>query len=1042
MADSIFVRVHSYYSLLDGLASPTELVERAAELGYTSLALADRGYLTGAIEFYEACLASGIKPIIGLVLPIRILDDGEPGADGELVLFAEDLTGWSNLCRLSSALLSDPSNIRANSIPFSFLAVHGQGLACLVGADLDLFSGPDLQTIHAKSQQILHRLLEIFPERLFFEVLVPSPDNALHRRLVKNAAQLAIPVIHSYVAYYLEPHQAELRQVARAIRLNAPLASLPANFSHPTAANLLTLPELNSNATTQISETHHIQEFFQRCVLELPLYTPRFPELQYPPGETSATRLRELAYLGARQIFGEITPAIEQRLQDELSIIASSGYSALFLIMADILDFARQADIPTASRGSASSSLVAHCLKITTPDPVRLNLYFERFLNPARRTPPDIDTDVCSVRRDQLIRYVYEKYSPARVAMVATINRFRARSALREVAKAFGSPQAHIRKLVDELPWRGWGPADRAATSPDPYSALRSRYTNEKDQRIFAAAAGLINHPHHLSIHPGGVIISPVSLTDILPTALSSKGIIISQFDLEGIEKLGLVKIDLLGIRGLTVLGDVADNLRAETRGHTNPRTRLEILDAIPEDDHDTSQLVCDGDTIGCFQIESPGMRATLRAIQAKSIDDILVALALYRPGPMTGGLRDAYVRRHLGKEQIVHLHPTLAPLLQDTYGVILYQEQVLRIAHELAGLSLADADLLRRAMSHFDPGEQMISLKERFQRGAQIKSGVPSDVSERIWDLMAAFAGYGFPKAHAASYARVAWRSAWCKAHFPAEFMAAVLANWGGYYSQRVYIQEARRLGLRLSAPQVNHSQAEFSVKRLTGEAIIFMGLDQIRDLSRQTIRRSIALRPFQGLQDFVRRARPRPQELDHLIRCGALAEFGTIPELLYKSATLGHISDVRQLPLFNIQEDLSPSVTSDWTINQRAEAQEALLGISIDIHPLELVEASIAAAEVISSVEAAGRQGERVRIAGIRQTGRRSRTLNGDPIYLLTLEDLQGSMIVMLGLAQYRRYHALLSSPQPLIVEGIIHQDEETADLFLRAEKVWAVK
>jgi DNA polymerase-3 subunit alpha len=352
-------------------------------------------------------------------------------------------------------------------------------------------------------------------------------------------------------------------------------------------------------------------------------------------------------------------------------------------------------------------------------------------------------------------------------------------------------------------------------------------------------------------------------------------------------------------------------------------------------------------------------MRATLREISAASVDDIMVALALYRPGPLTGGLKDAFVRRHRGQEPVEHLHPALIPLLQDTYGVILYQEQVLRIAHELAGLSLADSDLLRRAMSHFDPGEQMRTLEQRFIAGAAAHSGVPEATGERIWQLMAAFAGYGFPKAHAASYAQVSWRAAWSKAHEPAVFMAAVLANWGGYYGQRVYLGEARRSGLAVSAPHINFAHREFSVAYLEGKPALFMGLDQVRDLTRRTQERILRQRPFTSLADFVARVDPRPVEAENLIRSGGLEGMGTIPDLLAQLKQGTWRSG--QLPLF------APvgSGEEDWPLAEKMAAQEAVLGTSVIADPLELLAEQIARSGAVSTVEAAGRVGQQVRVA-----------------------------------------------------------------------------
>jgi DNA-directed DNA polymerase III PolC len=681
---------------------------------------------------------------------------------------------------------------------------------------------------------------------------------------------------------------------------------------------------------------------------------------------------------------------------------------------------------------------VAHCLGITSPDPLGLDLYFERFLNPARSTPPDIDTDLCSRRRDEVITHVTATYGAERVAMVGTINHFRPRSALGEVAKAHGMSVEQARALTEQLPYAFFARLEEAeepagALPPSPFEELRAAHPSTAYRLIFNEAQALLRLPRHLSVHAGGLIVAPGVLTDLVPVMRSgSKGVTITQFDLGAVEALGLVKIDLLGIRGLTVLGDVAEFIQA-----SHPERyagRLEVLESTPADDPPTSARLESGGTIGCFQIESPGMRTTLREIRARSEHDLMAALALYRPGPLSGGLKEAFVRRFKGEEPIRHLHPTLAPLLEETYGVILYQEQVLRIAHELAGFSLAEADLLRRAMSHFDPGRQMQQLESKFVRMAAERSGIPAETAERVWEMMAAFSGYGFPKAHAASYARVAWRSAWCKTHFPAEFMAAVLANWGGYYSQRVYLSEARRLGLSVRPPHVNASGRNFSVGRqgAAGPAL-FMGLDQVRELSGRTIERIIARRPYAGLEDFLARADPRPQEALNLARVGALEGFGTIPALLQRLERGGW--QPGQPGLFAWGE---PGPLPDWTLAEKGAAQTELLGVSLDAHPLELLAGRIAAAGAVSTVEAAGRIGQRLTVAGVRQSGHRSRTAKGETMMFLTLEDLAGMLDVVLFPDAYRLSQQALHSSAALLVTGVVESDPSRAEPLLRVEKV----
>jgi DNA polymerase III alpha subunit len=396
--------------------------------------------------------------------------------------------------------------------------------------------------------------------------------------------------------------------------------------------------------------------------------------------------------------------------------------------------------------------------------------------------------------------------------------------------------------------------------------------------------------------------------------------------------------------------------------------------------------------------------------------------------------LKDAFVRRFKGEEKVKHLHPALAPLLDETFGVILYQEQVLRIANELAGFSLAEADLLRRAMSHFDPGKKMQELERKFVSQAQEKSGVPLEIGERIWEMMAAFAGYGFPKAHAASYARVAWRSAWCKSHFPAEFMAAVLANWGGYYSQRVYLSEARRIGLNVRPPHVNYSAHNFSVRRLidSDQRALFMGLDQVRELTQRTIQRILQFAPFTSLEDFLTRVDPRAQEAENLATVGALDGLGKIPAILRRLQNGGWQKN--QMSLF----EWTDTGGEDWDLQQKVHAQLEILGASLDAHPLELVSGKIIKAGAVSTLEAAAKIGRRVTVAGMRQTSHRSRTAKGDSMLFLTVEDLEGTLDVILFPEVYRVARPLFDSNKPFLITGIMEMDVERGEPFLRAEKV----
>ena len=1006
----IHLTTHSAYSLQEGVPLPGEIARFAQAQGMPAVALTDHRLLTGSIEFVLACKQVGVQPILGLEIDLE---------HGKLALLATNLNGWSNLCRLSSvlALQEDPFS----TCSLDKLALFSDDLLALSDDQGD------------PTGERLGQIKSLFPDRLYMSFYQPA--HAV--KLSSMARKMGLPTVVTHPVYTLTAAQAPLQRTLSAIRLNQTLASLPPSVPAPAGAYFTSASEMDALYPNFPGALAASAEIAQRCKFDMPFGVTRMPTVPLPPGQTAAQTLCQKAVQGARRLYGEISPQVQSRLDHELGVIANMGFEPIFLIVEEILNFARQTNVPYSSRGSAASSLVAHCLGITGPDPLEHNLYFERFLNPARTTPPDIDTDLCSRRRDGIIQHVFDTYGADRVAMVGTINRFRARSALADVAKAHALPAARIREMANQLPSAFFSRIQEGEPGSEPISPfkdLRLIYPSPQDQQVFDQAEALLKLPRHLSVHAGGLIVAPGLLTDLVPVMRSgSKGVIITQLDLEHVEALGLVKIDLLGIRGLTVLGDVAEFVvRSQPESYTAP---LAVLDSTPSQDVKTSNRIEKGQTIGCFQIESPGMRSTLIEIHARSENDIMAALALYRPGPLSGGLKDAFVRRFKGEEAVDHLHPSLAPLLNETFGVILYQEQVLRIAHELAGFDLVEADLLRRAMSHFDPGKQMRQLEERFVRGASLKSGVPEETGQRVWEMMAAFSGYGFPKAHAASYAKIAWRSAWCKTYFPAEFMAAVLANWGGYYSQRVYLSEARRMGLIMRPPHVNYASRHFAVWNFAPdkqEKVLFMGLDQIKDLTQRTIEKTIHYRPFHSLEDYLTRVNPRLPEAESLAKVGAFNGMGIIPDILHRLQCGGWSEG--QMNLFAREEAHAP----DWTLEEKVAAQEKILGVSLEAHPLELLADKILAAGAITTLEAAGQMGKRVVVAGLRQSSHRSKTAKGEPMMFLSLEDLSGVLDVVLFPNVYRQAKSALNGPGPYLLTGIMDRDADQGEPFLRAENL----
>jgi len=1022
------LHTHSYYSFLDGILSPDQLAAQAAFLGMKSLALTDHNGLSGAIEFYESCLKYRIKPIIG----IEILIQTHLGR-GTLILLCKDLIGWSNICKISTIIQCSEDRSSTTELSINQLKEFCGGLICLSGGKRGLIHHLIASDREQDCVTCIQSFAELFPQDFYIELQHQTvQDIVITNQLAQIGSLFGIPLLATNNVHYLSNEQAALQRTVCAIRLNAEITTLPESSLVPEGSFFASERQMLEQFCNHPDAIENTQAVSDKCNLELPLGIHHYPKIDLPQGKRDIDILHMQAESGALRKYGKITNEIKKRIDHEITIIHERGYASLFLIVKDILDFARNAGVPISSRGSAASSLVAHCLDITSPDPLALNLYFERFLNPARKSPPDIDTDLCSRRRDKVIKYVYDKYGNDRVAMVATINRFQKRSALREVAKVQGFKKSEISDLVSHISYRRRGPQrNRKRTTQDPYESLSNEFSGEKYESLFRNAASIIGFPRHLSVHPGGIVITPKPITELVPLHLANKGIRITQFDLESIEKIGLVKIDLLGTRGLTVLGDVADKVYKWRSTEYN--NSLGVLDSIPIDEPSTSSMLQSTNVIGCFAIESPGMRHTLREINASTPDDIMIALALYRPGPMIGGLKDAFIKRHLGLEAVEHLHPSLEALLSDTYGVILYQEQVLRIASELAGLSLADADLLRRAMSHFDPGDRMNNLKIRFIQGAKWKSRVPINVGEKIWELMAAFAGYGFPKAHAASYAEVAWKSVWCKTHFPAEFMAAVLSGGGGYYRQYVYINETRRLGIPLRPPHINYSGRSVKVIYPEGVPTLYIGLSQIRDLSSKTQSRILTYRPFNTLGDFLTKVDPNINEATNLIKVGSLEGLGTIPELLNAIRNAGWKKN--QPSLFPQTHKKS---AENWGVTKRVEEQIKVLGIGIDSHPVDVL-IDIRDSHGAVNIEAAARKlDETVRVIGIRQTIQRFHSSNGLPYYILELDDPTGVLPVRLTEQYYQINRALLNPANPFLVEGTMINDKDYGMVVLHATKI----
>ena len=948
-ANFTHLHVHSHFTLLGATPSLDELAARAAQDGLRQLALTDTNALFGAVAFARACRAAGIRPIVGMAVDLALpADDLPPDAGppcGRLVLLAADAAGYRSLCRLASLCQADPDRERRRrgGLSWAELRDNATGLVALTGGRTDWLERFLRAGNRAAATRYVAQLGGLFDARCGLAVspdLLSGPLRPLADEIIALGRRFGLRAVAAQPIYCLDAEQRTQLRLLAAIDANclvgdvdpgllpdcgdptSPLAwPAPAEF----AAAYAERPELLAAAG----------ELAGGCGEALPDGRLLWPVLA---GQPAPTQLAEAAAAGLVERFGEDPPAaVVARLTHETAAIVDYGYAPLFLLVADLVRFARATDIPVSTRGSVANSLLAYCLGITTVDPVAHDLLFERFLNPARRSPPDIDLDFCSRRRDEVLDYVRRTYGADRVALVSTMNTLQPRSAVRETGKAHGLPEAALSALVAILP-HGWHPDPRRRATETIEDVLPT-IADVQQREVVRLAYRLVGRPHHPGLHPGGLVITPGPLTDTLPVLLSPKGFLATQYEHGDVETIGLPKLDLLGIRALTVLADAVDLVR---RYH-EPAFRLQD---IPPDDPATGDILSAGDTIGVFQCESDGARRTLRQLRAHNVGDLAIAGAFFKPGPALGGMARAFIARYRGEEPVTYLHPALEPILGRTQGVLLFQEQILRIAVEIAGLSWAQADGLRRGISRFRASE-LEALAAAFAEGccrpAPAGPGFSPEQATRLWEQIVPFAGYGFNQGHATAYADVSYRSAYVRAHWPAEFLCARLADAGGFHHPAVYMAEAVRLGIAVRPPHVNFSDNAFTLTYEhapdSEQPVLWLGLGQVRDLraaSVAAIRAERAIAPFTGVGDLLARVALTPKEIDHLIRCGALDGLGA-----NRRAMLTEAQGSRRGGAGQLRFDFLDEPAAAETPVERVAWEMELLGQPLSVHPLALVAA-----------------------------------------------------------------------------------------------------
>ena len=948
-----------------------------------ALALTDDHALYGAVAFSRACRAAGVQPIVGMavrVAPLDALDLADGGGAGLLTLLAAGPDGYRSLCRLSSLVQSQPDRLEAAAAGLSWdaLKADSAGLICLSGGRQGWVERRLRAGDRAGALRYAGRLAGIYEQRAYLALELHQPaDAAIAQEIVDLGDRLGLGSVAVQPVYCLSPQDRPRLRLLAAIRENCRLAELPPQALPDGGDTTVTLHWLSPQQMAERFAAFPqalaaIDEIVRQCGPALPDGRPIWPALELPAGQTPENALATLAGEGLRTRYGpQPAAAIAQRLQREMDAIAGHGFSPLFLVVADIVRYAREHGIPVSTRGSVANSLVAYCAGITTVDPIEHDLLFERFLNPARANPPDIDLDFCSRRRDRVLDYVRRRYGEEHVALVSTVSTLRPKSAVRETAKAHGLSDAETERLVKLLP-SGWHP-DPRRRSKKTLEDVIMEMGDARLRQVLIDAAGIVSQPDHLSVHPGGLVITPGPLTDVVPVQWTVKGFLITQYDHSDVEAIGLPKLDLLGIRALTVLADAAELARRR-----DPAFRL---DAIPLDDPATGDLLARAETIGVFQCESTGAQRTLRQLKARTVQDLATANAFFKPGPALGGMARLFVLRYRGEAPVAYLHPALEPILGRTKGVLIFQEQILRIATEISGLSWQQADFLRRGMSHFGR-QEMESMRAAFIEGCMRPApGGPAFTAQQaqtLWEQVAPFAGYGFNQGHATAYAGVSYRSAYLKTHFPAEFFAARLADWGGFHHPAIYVAEARRLGIAVHPPHVNHSGRKFTMERQRARGaesqrgratgMLWMGLGQVRDLRQAAVRAIIAARrerPFTSLRDLLSRVALQDKEALHLVQCGALDGLGASrAALLAELKEVQRAGSVQQMAFQFPLEPVEPETPA-----QRLAWEQRVLGWPVSVTPLEAVDAPLPASTALAAL--ASQPGRPATVAGYRLPG-----------------------------------------------------------------------
>ncbi|MBN2645893.1 MAG: DNA polymerase III subunit alpha [Desulfuromonadaceae bacterium] len=1062
-AHFVHLHLHSQYSLLDGAIRIPDLIERVKECKMPAVAITDHGNMFGAVEFYTKATAAGIKPIIGCevyVAPESRFDKknarGSSEASYHLVLLCKNQTGYRNLCHLVSSAYREGFYYKPR-IDWELLRQYNDGLiamsACLGGEIPTLINLGRLDEARQRAGEIA----QVFDrERFYLELQennIPEQSTA-NEGLISLSRELGLPLVATNDCHYLTREDAYAHEVLLCIQTGKTMDD-DKRMRFANDGFYVRTPEemaaLFSHVPEALSNTVAIA---QRCNLDFDFKTYHFPQYEKPADKSLDQVLEEMARQGLEERLkvirsqrldfdAECEQVYRDRLERELGTIKQMGFPGYFLIVADFINWAKDHDIPVGpGRGSAAGSLVAYAIRITDIDPIPYDLLFERFLNPERISMPDIDVDFCIYGREEVIHYVQQKYGVPNVAQIITFGTLGAKGVIKDVGRALNMPYNEVEKISKLVP-AVLNITLKDAMKQEPRIQELAK-ADVRVKELLNIALRLEGLTRHASTHAAGVVVTPKPLTEYLPLYTDPKsGGQVTQFAMSYVEKIGLVKFDFLGLKTLTVLDNAVRLIRAKKDAAFD-------LALLPTDDEATYQLLSHGDTTGVFQLESSGMKELLIKLKPSCFEDIIAACALYRPGPLGSGMVDDFILRKHGKKEIVYDFPQLEPILKDTYGVIVYQEQVMLIAQVLANYSLGGADLLRRAMGK-KKAEEMEKQKELFLAGAK-ENKLDLKKAEAVFDLMAMFAAYGFNKSHSAAYALVAYHTAYLKAHYPVEFMAALLTEDMENTDKVIKnIAEVRSMGIEVLPPDINASVRSFTVH----DKAMRFGLGAVKGVGSAALESIIQereVKPYASLHEFCERVeltKVNKKVLEALIRCGAFDSLGgrraqymaVLEEAMDVGQRLQRERQMGQESLFGMDEMVSQDGTGygelpdieEWPDRERLLYEKEALGFYITGHPLARFGEEIkrfATCDTSGLSELADKS--EVKVCGMVASMKELVTKKGDRMAFVSLEDLAGAVEVVVFPEAFQAAMEHLQGDEPLMVTGTLDAGEESSKIL----------